>query len=85
MLIGQSLIDSVGWRMTYLVYAGIIVVACMPAVALCIRDHPADCGLAPYGEAVSAPEDAGEAGRLGAQAESDAADLAARFAPVLRT
>ena len=49
MLIGQPIIESFGWRTAYLVYAVVIVVVCVPAILLCIRDYPADCGLLPYG------------------------------------
>ena len=56
MLIGQAIIETMGWRTAYLVYAAVIVVVCIPAVLLLVRDHPADCGLLPYG----AGEPAGE-------------------------
>ena len=58
MLVGQAIIESMGWRTAYLVYAAIIVVVCVPAVLLCIRDHPADCGLEPYGDPDAATEEA---------------------------
>ena len=51
MLLGQAIIDSLGWRLAYLTYAAIIVVVCVPAILLCVRDYPADCGLQPYGKA----------------------------------
>ena len=34
-----------------MVYAAIVLFVCVPAVLLCIRDYPAECGLEPYGEA----------------------------------
>lgn len=78
MLLGQALIESVGWRTAYLVYAGIIVVVCMPAIMLCIRDYPADCGLKPYGQASDEREDAGEANHPSAEPAAAAADIAQR-------
>jgi MFS family permease len=55
MLLGQAVIDSLGWRAAYLVYAAIILVVCVPAVLILVRDYPSDCGLMPFGasEAVS--------------------------------
>lgn len=49
MLLGQAIIDSLGWRMAYYVYAGIILLVCVPAVIVCARDYPSDCGLLPFG------------------------------------
>lgn len=54
MLIGQAIIETAGWRAAYLVYAAVIVVVAVPAILLCVRDHPRECGLAPFG--VQAPE-----------------------------
>jgi len=49
MLIGQQIIETLGWRTAYAIYAAIIVIVCVPAVIVCIRDYPADCGLTPFG------------------------------------
>ena len=49
LLVGQMILDTAGWRAAYLSYAVISLVVCVPAVLLCIRDTPEECGLRPYG------------------------------------
>lgn len=43
-----SLIHSCGWRMTFVILAGIMMVCALPA-SLLLRDKPSDMGLTPYG------------------------------------
>lgn len=50
MFVGQAIIESMGWRVAYWVYAAVILAVCVPAVLLLVCDSPASCGLAPYGE-----------------------------------
>ena len=60
LMLGQAIIDAAGWRAAYATYAAISLAICVPAVLLCIRDTPEDCGLLPYGysEAVQAEDPA---------------------------
>lgn len=46
--IGQAIIDSYGWRYTYLFFAAISL-ACMPFIVFALRSKPSECGLLPYG------------------------------------
>ena len=80
MLIGQAIIESLGWRTAYLVYAAIIILVCVPAVLLCIRDYPADCGLEPYGE-----PDAGMGGEATPTDSADATDVERRARACMAT
>ena len=45
----SALMGSVGWRMTYLVMAGVMFLAVAPCTFLLIRVSPEDKGLEPYG------------------------------------
>ena len=81
MLIGQAIIESLGWRAAYLVYAAIIMVVCVPAVLLCIRDYPSDCGLEPYGK----PEAKAASPAESASGEFDAADAERRARACMAT
>lgn len=63
LLVGQAIMDVAGWRAAYATFAVISLAVCVPAVLLCIRDRPEDCGLLPYG--------AGEAGADQPEADSD--------------
>lgn len=45
----SALMGSVGWRMTYLVMAGVMFVAVAPCTFFLIRVRPEDKGLEPYG------------------------------------
>lgn len=49
MFLGQAIIETMGWRTAYVVYAVCIVVVCVPAILLCIKERPEDCGLRPFG------------------------------------
>lgn len=49
LLVGQAIIEASGWRAAYLAFAAIILVACVPAILLGVRDDPEACGLRPYG------------------------------------
>jgi sugar phosphate permease len=44
-----SITSHFGWRATVLTMAAVVLVV-LPIVAFFLRDHPADVGLAPYGE-----------------------------------
>ncbi len=47
--IGASLITAYGWRVAYMVFAGIVLVVETPLLGVLLRDTPADKGLLPYG------------------------------------
>ena len=51
LVIGQSLIDSLGWRMAYDAFAIIALVVTVPVILICVRNFPADKGMLPYGTA----------------------------------
>lgn len=89
MLVGQAVIDFAGWRSAYLVYAAIIAVVCVPAIALGVRDRPEDCGLMPYG-AIASPGTAsncppGSAGGGPTPATPREEELGSRTAACMRT
>lgn len=69
LILGQMIIDSSGWRAAYAAYAVITLVVCVPAVLLCIRDAPEDCGLLPFGAGENEPH-----GELADAADPDAGD-----------
>lgn len=46
----QSLIGDYGWRLTFLIMGGLIILVTVPPVLLWIRDKPADKGLLPDGD-----------------------------------
>ncbi len=48
---GAWLIGQFGWRAAYLAFGAIVLLAVTPAIALLLRDRPADKHLLPYGEA----------------------------------
>ncbi len=49
------LINSFGWRMTYIIFGLIILLIISPVLGIFLRNKPADVGLRPYGEsAISA-------------------------------
>lgn len=52
--LGGHLIETHGWRTTYLIFGIIMLAVVAPLLALLLRDHPADKGLAPLGEAPNA-------------------------------
>ncbi|WIV19425.1 MFS transporter [Paenibacillus polygoni] len=47
----SSLINSVGWRTTYLIIGIVIAVTIVPLTAFVVRFHPSDMGLTPLGQA----------------------------------
>ncbi len=51
LVIGQAIMNAVGWRMTYDVWALIALVIAVPVVLICVRNDPSDRGLLPYGTA----------------------------------
>jgi len=51
LVIGQSLIDSIGWRFTYDVWAAISLIVAVPVVLICVRNNPSDRGMLPFGTA----------------------------------
>lgn len=59
--IGGYIIAEYGWRMAYLVFAGIILVIETPLLCVFLRDTPADKGLLPYGADAGIVENAGVA------------------------
>jgi MFS family permease len=64
----QFLIDRLGWRMTFWVSAGLILLIIVPANALLQRRDPQEVGQFPDGDETPAPGDAGRtAGRSAAQ------------------
>jgi MFS family permease len=85
MLVGQVIIDSLGWRTAYLVYAAIIVVVCIPAIVVCIRDYPADCGLKPYGETPAGASSDDAVAGVDGQGEHDAPEIARQARMCMRT
>lgn len=48
--LGGYLIQAHGWRNTYLVFGGIILLVVTPLLGLLLRNHPSDMGLKPFGE-----------------------------------
>ncbi|WP_217587445.1 MFS transporter [Lentibacillus saliphilus] len=57
----NSLLTQFGWRTTYLIIAGIILVTILPFTIFVVRFRPADMGLTPLGEApVKDPKEAKE-------------------------
>jgi len=50
----EYIITSVGWRQTYLVLAGVVLVVILPLVAFVIRAHPKDKRLFPDGDTETA-------------------------------
>ena len=54
LMVGQAVIDVAGWRAAYFAFAVISWVVGLPAELLLNREDPAECGLRPYGAAMSA-------------------------------
>lgn len=50
------LIETYGWRTTYLSFGIIILVVVTPLLGLLLRNHPADKGLKPFGEKAETTE-----------------------------
>lgn len=57
LMLGQFLIDSIGWRMAYVVFAAVVLVVCIPLTLAFIRESPEQCGLLPYGAQASSGDD----------------------------
>ncbi|MFV0304480.1 MAG: MFS transporter [Moheibacter sp.] len=53
---GGYLIETYGWRTTYLFFGIIILVVVTPLLGLLLRDYPADKGLKPFGEKTNVTE-----------------------------
>lgn len=53
----NSLIESFGWRTTYLIVGIIIAVTIVPLTAFVVRFHPSDLGMTPLGEAPTQNKD----------------------------
>ena len=51
------LINSVGWRQTYVIFAGLVWVGVIPMALLAIRDRPEDLGLRMDGDPADPPEE----------------------------
>jgi len=66
---GQAIMDAAGWRAAYASYAVITLAVCVPAVLLCIRDNPEECGLLPFGYSEGAQVDAAASDNLGDDAD----------------
>lgn len=48
--LGGYLIETYGWRNTYLIFGIIILVVVVPLLGLLLRNHPSDKGLRPFGD-----------------------------------
>ncbi len=46
--VGNALIESMGWRATYLIFAGIGAVCMLPFTAFALERCPQDAGVSPY-------------------------------------
>lgn len=53
---GGYLIETYGWRTTYLIFGIIILVIVTPLLGLLLRNYPADKGLKPFGEKADTTE-----------------------------
>ncbi len=60
----QTLIDRFGWRSTFLVLAGAVLVVVVPLTAIFHRHRPADMGLVPDGDSVPAVSGTAAASRV---------------------
>ncbi|MFV0268242.1 MAG: MFS transporter, partial [Draconibacterium sp.] len=54
--LGGYLIETYGWRTTYLIFVIIILVIVTPLLGLLLRNYPADKGLKPFGEKADTTE-----------------------------
>lgn len=52
--VAGGLIENIGWRWTYGVFAVVLLLVVTPLLALLLRDRPSDKGLLPYGDDGSA-------------------------------
>lgn len=53
---GGYLIETYGWRTTYLIFGIIILAVATPLLGILLRNHPSDKGLKPYGEKAGTAE-----------------------------
>ncbi|MBQ6716183.1 MAG: MFS transporter [Clostridia bacterium] len=47
--LGSRLIETIGWRSTFIVMAAVLFISCVPITFLILRVHPKDKGVLPYG------------------------------------
>ena len=47
--LGGMLIEGVGWRQTFMIYAGIMAVTMLPTVLFVLKIKPEEVGITPYG------------------------------------
>lgn len=63
-LAGGAIIDTLGWRASYMALAAAGLLVTLPAAALVLRRDPAELGLTPYGQA-EVEDRAGGGGKTG--------------------
>ena len=56
LLVGQATIDVMGWRATYMLFAAIALVVCVPLVLLFVNETPESCGLCAFGATADSPD-----------------------------
>ncbi len=61
-LLSQRLIAAFGWRVTYAVFGGAMLVISLPLVAMFLRNDPSDCGLLADGAESAAEVSANDEG-----------------------
>lgn len=54
--LGGYLIQAHGWRTTYLVFGGVILLVVTPLLGLLLRNRPSDMGLKPFGDEAAESE-----------------------------
>lgn len=52
--------NMVGWRQTYMIYGGLMLLVTIPVMLFFIKEKPEDIGLKPYGEEFYVPNKSGE-------------------------
>ncbi len=75
-ILGNFLIETIGWRMSYVAIAVIICVLVLPWTVHVFRLHPAELGLEPYGAEKAAELDAAAAKAKGIPAKQAVATIA---------
>lgn len=75
-MLGNFLIETIGWRMSYVAIAVIICVLVLPWTVHVFRLHPSDLGLEPYGVEKAAELDAAAAQAKGISAKQAVATVA---------
>lgn len=58
--LGGVLINSAGWRSTFMIFSIVLVALIVPATLFVVKIKPADVGLAPYGGELETVEKGGE-------------------------